>query len=1851
MGLVATTEVPIAPHLSVTFSQPMIAVTSHDDTIAKGVPVKLTPTPPGRWRWVGTRTLLFDPVVRFPMATKYTVEIPEGTKSESGVVLKKKKSFTFGTPAPIVKSSWPSDSKGPQPLNPVMFVRFDQKIDAAIVLKSIEVQAGKAKYSVRAVTPAEIENDAHAKSLVDGANKSEQAGYWVAFRVDEDLPKASKVSVTIKKGTPSAEGPRKTKNPQSFSFRTYHPLQVWGSKCNRGHPCLPSTAWEVKFSTPIDAEKFDPSTIEVEPKLPNMRVAVNDQWMAIWGLSKGRTTYAVTLPASLTDKYGQTLGKPKRLTFKVTDANPRLFRPSDLVILDPAAKKRTFDIHSINIESLDIKVYKVSPKDWDEYARFMRKNPLFIREDQPAPGPPPGEKVVETTISPKKDVDRVVETCIDLESALNSDGYGHAIVVVEPTRWPNRVKPYILAWVQATDIGLDAFQDATDLLTWVTNLKDGKPLPGVQLELVPFGIKQNSSKQGTATLALPPGKESKGKAQMVLAENGTDVAFILKRDKFWPSVPWRKRDPGQSLRWFVYDDRHMYRPSESVHLKGWIRKVDNREQGDIGGLDGAATTVKYTVSDPRGNEITQGRTRVNALGGFDLEFKLPKTPNLGRAKVAFEAKGKGTVHDRTYQHVFQIQEFRRPEYEVSTKASQGPHIIGKGADVEVKAAYFAGGGLPDADVDWRVSATPTNFTPPNRDMFTFGTWMPWWLDSDPRFNHPWYQGFKGKTDGTGQHVLHLDFVSIRPARPMRVKAQASVTDINRQSWTASSTLLVHPSELYVGLRRAAYFAERGKPIELSSMVVDQEGRAVAGTKVTIKAVRLDWKHKDGQWREEEVDPQYCEVQSTQDPVDCAFKTPEGGTYRITATVTDQHGRPNQTQLLHWVGGGELPPQRSVTQEEVHLVPSAQEYKPGDTAKLLVIAPFYPGEALVTTRRSGILTTRVVPITGPSTTIEVPIQEQHIPNVYVQVDVVGSAERVDDDGHPNTALPRRPAYAMGRIELPVSAKARMLGVEVKPKVTTIEPGGKTLLEVWVKDSRGNPVRGAEMSLIVVDESVLSLSEYKTPDPVSGFYLRREPTVTDFHQREYVRLAQPDKTALLRDPACVPESGVGEEIVADPNTLIAVREDFNALALFAPEVRTDHRGRATVRVKVPDNLTRYRIMAVVVSGEKSFGSGESSITARMPLMVRPSPPRFLNFGDKFELPVLLQNQTNEQMNVMVAVRSTNAAITDGLGRRIMVPANDRVEVRFPAAAEMPGTARFQVGASAGRWADAAEFALSVWTPATSEAFATYGEINEGAIEQSIKVPNEVVEEFGGLEVTTSSTQLQVLTDAFVYLLSYPYECTEQTSSRVLAIAALRDVLHAFNAKGLPSKSEIEGVIDRDLARLKELQNYDGGFAFWTRGHNSWPYVSVHAAHALARAEAKSYVVDKRMMSRIKAYLWDIDKRIPSSYPVRVKRTLRAYALYVRSLMGDTDIKSARALLEEASLDGIPIEALGWLMGTMTGDTSAQDELERIHRYLDGKVIETAAAAHWTTSYSDGAHLILHSSRRADGVILESLIRDRPKSDLIPKVVRGLLAHRERGRWGNTQENSFVLLAMDAYFNKYEKVTPALMARIWLGGKFAGQEKFKGRENKQYHVDIPMSYLTKAGTKPQDLVLQKQGEGRLYYRVGMTYAPESLWLAPVDHGFAVERVYESVDDPGDVKRLENGMWKVKAGSRVRVRLTMAAEARRYYVALVDKLPAGFEPLNPALVVTGAIPQDPNEQKNEGRYWWWLRSWYEHQNMRDERVEAFTSLLAAGVHEYTYITRATTPGHFVVPPAMAEEMYFPETFGRSASTTVIVE
>ena len=1948
-------EVPLAPDLNVTFSQPMVAVSSQEQA-AQVVPVELSPTVEGKWRWLGTKTLMFDTTKRFPMATKFTARVPAGTKSANGQILGKEVSWTFTTPPPSVETMVPQNQTTKR--DALIFVSFDQAINPDAVLRTISVTSGKTKIPVRLATQTEIEAD----SSVSYYAKQAQPNRWLAFRAVTNenqtanaLPADAQISVTVEKGTPSAEGPLTTAKAQSFSFKTFGAMKFVKGFCSweGNKKCTPFDAWNIQFTNQIDTATFDQSMVKIEPAIEGVKIYPSGSNITIDGYKKGKTTYKISVDTRLKDIYGQNLTAPATTTIAVGSADASLYaQGGNFALLDPTAKA-VFSIYSTNQPSAKVRIYRVQPTDWQNFQAYVRR--INYDDDQKKPTIP-GKLVADKIVQIKNTPDEMVETRIDLSEFLNG-GFGNLILDIEPTTKRDKYdRSRIFIWTQSTNIGLDAFVDLQELVGFATDLKTGKPLSGVELQIYPNGGKSVSgqpsavsenteeswtdwflswvspdeksahgpnatdetgaaisletieaaqSNQTTANgilrLTLP---ESQPQTQnLLIAKKGQDVAFLPENtDYYWQETgTWYKRTATDELRWFTFDDRKMYRPKEEVSLKGYIRKVTAGKFGDVEPIGDAGGTISYTVRDSQGNEVGKGDANLNAFGAFDFKFKLPDNMNLGYASVTINGAGSSTTHQ------FQVQEFRRPEFEVTAKVeTEAPFFVGNSANVAVEAKYYAGGGLANADANWTVTATPTNYTPPNRGDYTFGTFVPWWYGNDFSRNYGGggtTQTFKGVTDAGGKHILKIDFETVKPPRPYNISARVAVQDVNRQTFAGSTNLLVHPADLYVGIKSPRTFVQKGENIEIESIVTDLDGKLIGGRDVAIKAVLKDYVFDKGAWTEKVVDEQICNVKSAAEAVKCQFVAKAGGRYTISARVMDDRERFNESELTIWVPGGKTVPQRNVEQQQAQIIPDKKEYQPKDVAEMLVIAPFENAEGVLTLRRDGLVKTERFSIKGNSIILKIPLEERYLPNITAQIDLVGAAIRTDDRGELEPNLAKRPAFASGSINLPISTDSRKLNVSAEPAVKTLEPGGETKINVAVTDKNGEPAANTEVAVVVVDESVLALTNYQIANPLDIFYSQRGAGVVDYHLRKDVLLGNTDDVAPPPPPAPMAklQTNISAEMIdslpkgtsfnsllrvspsvrAEPlsggfqvdgasgsesQEKINLRENFNALAVFAPSVKTDSSGKAMVPVKLPDNLTRYRIMAIAVDQGKRFGKGESNITAKQPLMVRPSAPRFMNFGDKIELPVVVQNQTDNPLEVEIAVRATNANLTNGGGRKVVIPANDRAEIRFPVSADKAGTARFQIAATAGKFTDAAEISLPVWTPATTEAFATYGTTDQnGAIVQPIEAPKDVFPQFGGLEVTTSSTQLQELTDAFVSLYRYPFECSEQVASRMISIAALKDVLTAFKSKDMPTDAEIKASFAKDINILKSRQRSDGSFGLWQqeRERYEYPFVSIHAAHALVLAKSKGYDVPDEMLNRSKSYLKNVEKFYNNDLYKNapdVRRTISAYALYVRNLAGDKDAAKAKKLLAEATIEKMPFEALGWTLSVLADDASSTAEVQNIVRFLMNRTTETAATANFVTDYGDNAWLIMYSNRRADGVLLEALIKADPNNDLIPKLVRGLLDQRTKGAWSNTQENVFILLALDKYFNTFEKVTPDFVTKIWLGNTYAGDQTFKGRSIDSNLLNIPMSYLLEQNGAA-NLIMDKQGAGRLYYRIGMKYAPKNLNLAPADYGFTVLRTYEAIDNADDVKQNADNSWTIKAGARVRVRLTMVAQARRYHVALVDPLPAGLEILNPELAVTEAIPADNGGgntpvieygSRSYGRGFYNYRgSWFDHQNFRDERAEAFSSLLWEGVYNYTYVTRATTPGKFVVPPAKAEEMYHPETFGRTGTDFVNVE
>ena len=754
-------DVPLAPQVSVTFNLPMVPLSSHLELAGEDIPVELSPAVSGNWRWVGTKTLLFvadvDGLPRMPMATVYTARIPAGTESASGKKLAEPVSWTFRTPAPTLQSAYPTG--GPSGLEPVFFASFDQRIDPDAVIEHTHVTAKGRRYAVRIASEDEIAADSRVQRLIARSVKDR----WLAFVSNEPLPRDTTATVTFAAGTPSVEGPLVSAHPQSYSFKTPGPFVLRQKECGWGGDdlCPPNSPLALRFSNPIDTEAFDPAFISIKPEMDYVSFEVFGDSIWIAGYTKGRTTYDVTVSAELTDLLGQSLTEDAQVQFRIGPMEAFLTAKSDgpITILDPYGQP-TFPIYTVNVNAVNVHAYRVAPEQYLEYLEW-RNN--YRRNNQEVP---PGTLVMERTLEIGRQNDVMIETEIDFADALDGDT-GHLILYIEPesgllsSLFNRRLQNMrIISWVQVTRIGLDAFADADEMHVWANRLADGAPMAGVSVTLWPQDESGITDETGLALLSLPWNS-----SQLLIARDGDDVTFVpenryeyYKTERGWNG--WRQRDERAEVRYYVFDDRQMYRPGETVSIKGWMRRIERGPEGDVGLFpEGAAPSLDYTVRDWSNNLIGMGDVSVNALGGFHFQFELPDNVNLGYAWIELRSAYGGFDEDEAHHgHVFQIQEFRRPEYEVRATVSEGPHIAGGHALATVSASYFAGGPLPSADVDWNVEAATGSYNPPNWSGFTFGKWSPWW-GYHGESNYLGRASFSSRTDAAGQHSLRIDFLT------------------------------------------------------------------------------------------------------------------------------------------------------------------------------------------------------------------------------------------------------------------------------------------------------------------------------------------------------------------------------------------------------------------------------------------------------------------------------------------------------------------------------------------------------------------------------------------------------------------------------------------------------------------------------------------------------------------------------------------------------------------------------------------------------------------------------------------------------------------------------------------------------------------------------------------------------------------------------------------------------------------------------------------------------------------------------------------------------------------------------------
>ncbi|HEX7596825.1 MAG TPA: alpha-2-macroglobulin family protein, partial [Polyangia bacterium] len=1704
-------EVLLPPHISpeglvlresevrIRFSEAMVPVAQLG--VAKQPPVRLTPAVPGTWRWIDTQVLVFTARTRLPGATEFVVTVPAGTQALSQAKLAENVLGQFCTSPVHLVDRFPSSEIRPD--SPIL-LGFDQAIDADRIAPFLQMQDAKGKdLPWRSVSLAEakqawkqnpsvgIEADKDPNTLSELLGKPQvilaPTGAW---------PAGGLIAAVLKSGAPSREGSRLTTRADSIRFDVVPPFMLLGVACDygarvslTGARCPAGDSLEVLFSNRIDPQYFRANKLQIEGEpFEDHSPSGASVWVHAPRVVGRR--YSIAVGDDLMDAFGQPLTGDRRPSFTTGPLRHEagLEASAGLQVLDPRYQIPQWLVFAHAMASVRVQLYQVEPSDYFAYQAFEERHRAT----------PPGRLLFDRRYA--IGARRGADLRVDLRPALNPSGLGHVIAVATPsgTNKPSDGDPdgRQVAWIQVSKLGVSARLDQEKLRGWVHDIRPDHlfaPVAGakvsLQIERRPeVKVKATSDGEGQVGFELPPperaSKTGRSNGALLVASTRDDSTFVAVADA-------ERAIREEDALWFVTDDRFLYKPDETVYLKGWLRWTHDGVNPGLA-LPAAGEAVTYTLSDARGVKIASGTSKTSEQGGFDLEVKLPPNVNLGHASFQFSSRNSRHVHP------IAIQEFRTPAYAVSlnddvTHAGTMPLILGESIEMNASAKYYAGGGLEGAGIVWRATLSKASYSPPGWPLFSFAP------PEEDRREPSVPMDKSGVLDGASSAGLSLGIAALPGGLPSVLKVDATVTDLDRMSIRGSSRpILVHPSAYYVGMR---FKKGQGQADLLELVVTDIDGLAVPGVPidVTFEGVLASESYREDA---KVIDTQICKRTSASAPVICPWKPVNSTTaYTATARVKDARGRGNCTR-------GRLPWYSSEDQAaDFQLVPDKRWYAVGDTARIDIRSRVLPATAVVSFARQGIIEQKRIQLSQSSTLVSVPIEPGFMQNLFVVVDGYGPRREQEGKGRP--PLPKHTAL---ELNLPINIEGARLVMTARSTEPLVEPGAPATFEVTVEHD-GKPMADAEVALLVVDEAILALAGRSHADPLAPFYREVGDGTTHHTSIDWVRDAgndldgQPgidryrlDERLWLHGTG-TGGSGFGYGGLANSASIqegeakfVSARKDFRANAVFSPKLKTDAQGRVRLTVRMPDNLTRFRIVALASAGPYHFGKAESVIVTRRKLNARTIAPRFLTQGDRFSLPVLVQNLDPRPRAVDIAVRAANLSAIGPAGQRVTIPGGGRAEVRFDFATQARGQAMVQTIATSGDFADASNVAFPVYEPATTESFATYGAVGDGAGEgkafEQLVVPADVFQDVGGVTVSLASTQLQSLTDAFWYLQSYPYECAEQRSARMLATAAVYDILDAFETPGRPTRKAIDATRASDLRSLSKDQLPDGGWGYF-RGMRSDPFVTMQVVQALAAQgqTAPSAVIAKASKVVRKQIQSCFAELAAVSGPTAAWLSGRGQLAYGVSLAAlglstlaatgeDVGARAERLHALATKLGEYPMDAKARLLALVAGQLGHKAMRAQLIGEIVSATHETAAAATVTTSYREAERLLLVSNLKTTALALDALLRLSPEHPLLPKLARGLLAGRRHGGWATTQENLVAVQALRRTFDRFEKAVPNYTGKLWVGQAGYAEQTFVGRSQAQGLVSLDFASLIPGST--YDLALVKQGPGRMYYRV---------------------------------------------------------------------------------------------------------------------------------------------------------------------------
>ena len=1274
----------------------------------------------------------------------------------------------------------------------------------------------------------------------------------------------------------------------------------------------------------------------------------------------------------------------------------------------------------------------------------------------------------------------------------------------------------------------------------------------------------------------------------IIARRGSDVALSS-------IASWTFSNRERNLTGIIYSDRPVYRPGDTAHFRGVIRL---REA--VGYSTPAGQSVSVQVTDPGGKVVYQKDLSTNTNGILHDKLSLAKDASLGSYYV--EAKsGASSVSGS-----FEVQEYKKPEYEVRVALSQSRVIQGATVPATISARYYFGEPVNGAKVQYSI--------------YRSAYWNSMWYrdeddDSATGMEDSSGEGgageeisqAEGTLDADGNLKVNIPTELSKNSNDFTYRLEARVTDAAGREISGTGWLVATYGSFAVHIEPNRYFFKPNTTAGFKVEARDYDNHPVA---VAVHVALVPW-----DWRKGEAGRQVSTADSAtgaDGAQNVDLRIPSGGlSFHAVVTARTPEGRTVTEYTSIWVesSGGEFYGEPTQT---IQVVPDKKTYRPGDTARILVLAGKANTPVLVAVEGRDIRSHQLIRSSGATALFEYQVTADDEPGFYVSAQFI-----------------RQGKLYSGSKLVKIPPEEHKLDFQITTDKKTYLPGQTAHYQVAAFTFDGKPAAHADLSLGVVDEAIYAIRRDTTPELLQFFYGREYDSVYTDSSLTYFFSGEAGtrrmQLAMLR-----PESSLAQ-LKPERPPQPKVRKYFPDTAFWAADLTTGTDGRAQADVPFPDSLTTWRATVRGVL-QNRFGSSTAKTIVRKNLILRLATPRFFVQGDQVVISGIVHNYlaTKKQAKVNVKLAGLDLLSSNAVAD-LTIPSRAEATIEWRVQAKnTTRQATLTAQAITDEESDALEVQLPVNPPGVPVHQAKGGAIlDSGNAAFAFTYPAETVAQSRSLSIRLSPSIAGPIFGALDYLTSFPYGCVEQTMSSFLPNLMVTKAVEELKVKAPGDPAALASKTQAGLDRLYSFQHDDGGWGWW-QTDDSHPFMTAYVVAGFAEAKHLGVTIEEDRLTR--GVQW-ITERLTSDESL--EPDMRAYMLYALALAG----KPNHAAEDTVYSSRNRLSPYGLALLGLTFQAAQDGRAQKLADQVASTAKTSEREAWWPASRDEMLDLEADVTPEATAYVTKLLSRQRPKDPLLPKAALWLVNHRDEGYWwSSSKQTAMVIYGLIDYLKAGHELQPNFTATVKVNGQPTLERTFKTTGVlEDIAITVPDEKLAAGGNR---IEVTTSGTGRLYYSLSAEHYSDA---ARVEKQGAVAlnvlRDYYRLAPSKEGDRIVYGLnpldGPVALGDTLAVRLTVTGSTWRYLV-VEDPIPAGTE----------FIERD-NLYEIRNRPPWWHYS-FTRRELHDNRMAIFQTYFYEGQQQYFYLLKVVNPGLFHVSPSRVEPMYQPGAQATTESRTL---